>query len=179
MFLEYWRRPAETATSFHDGWFRTGDEAILENGAYRILGRQSVDIIKTGGFKVSALEIESMLAEHPEVDECAVVGATDPEWGEAVCIALVSSRDFTRDELRDWAAERLARYKIPSRVLRVTELPKNVMGKVRKPRVEAWFESETIVEQARDIERGESHEAVRSVPATESGSLFLALLSAF
>ena len=147
VFLEYWGRPAETEASFHDGWFRTGDEAILEDGAYRILGRQSVDIIKTGGFKVSALEIESVLAEHPEVDECAVVGVPDPEWGEAVCIALVSSRDLTREELRDWAAERMARYKVPSLVLRVAELPRNAMGKVSKPRVRAWFEPESIVEQ--------------------------------
>ena len=147
VFLEYWGRPAETEASFHDGWFRTGDEAILEGGAYRILGRQSVDIIKTGGFKVSALEIESVLAEHPEVDECAVVGVPDPEWGEAVCVALVSPRDLTREELRDWAGERLARYKVPSRVLRVAELPRNAMGKVSKPPVRAWFESESIVEQ--------------------------------
>jgi malonyl-CoA/methylmalonyl-CoA synthetase len=147
VFLEYWGRPAETEASFHDGWFRTGDEAILEAGAYRILGRQSVDIIKTGGFKVSALEIESVLNEHPEVDECAVVGVADPEWGEVVCVALVSSRDFTREELRDWAAERLARYKVPSRVLQAAELPRNAMGKVSKSPVRAWFESESIVEQ--------------------------------
>jgi malonyl-CoA/methylmalonyl-CoA synthetase len=147
VFQEYWARPADTEAAFHDGWFRTGDEAILEGGAYRILGRQSVDIIKTGGFKVSALEIESVLAEHAEVGECAVVGVPDAEWGEAVCIALVSSRDIAREELREWAAERMARYKIPSRVLRVAELPRNAMGKVSKPRVKEWFESESIGEQ--------------------------------
>jgi malonyl-CoA/methylmalonyl-CoA synthetase len=141
VFLEYWGRPDETEASFRDGWFRTGDEAILEDGAYRILGRQSVDIIKTGGFKVSALEIEGVLREHPEIDECAVVGIPDPEWGEAVCAALVGPSDLTRDELRNWAADRLARYKIPARVKRVPELPRNVMGKVNKPRVQAWFES--------------------------------------
>ncbi len=146
VFLEYWRRPAETEASFHDGWFRTGDEAILEDGAYRILGRQSVDIIKTGGFKVSALEIESVLAEHPEIEECAVVGAPDPEWGEAVCAALVGERELPREEVRAWAADRLARYKIPARVLCVPELPRNAMGKVNKPRVQAWFESESTVE---------------------------------
>ncbi|MEK6254079.1 MAG: AMP-binding protein, partial [Gemmatimonadales bacterium] len=141
VFLEYWGRPDETEASFRDGWFRTGDEAILEDGAYRILGRQSVDIIKTGGFKVSALEIEGVLREHPEIDECAVVGIPDPEWGEAVCAALVGPSDLTRDELRNWAADRLARYKIPARVKCVPELPRNVMGKVNKPRVEAWFDS--------------------------------------
>lgn len=141
VFLEYWGRPAETEASFRDGWFRTGDEAILEDGAYRILGRQSVDIIKTGGFKVSALEIEGALREHPDIDECAVVGTPDPEWGETVCAAFVGPGDLTRDELRAWAANRLARYKIPARVKRVPELPRNVMGKVNKPRVQAWFDS--------------------------------------
>ena len=141
VFLEYWGRPAETEASFRDGWFRTGDEATLEDGAYRILGRQSVDIIKTGGFKVSALEIEGVLSEHPEIDECAVVGIPDPEWGEAVCAALVGPCDLARDELRNWAADRLARYKIPARVKRVPELPRNAMGKVNKPRVQAWFDS--------------------------------------
>jgi malonyl-CoA/methylmalonyl-CoA synthetase len=141
VFLEYWERPVETEASFHDGWFRTGDEAILEDGAYRILGRQSVDIIKTGGFKVSALEIEGVLAEHPEIEECAVVGVPDPEWGETVCAALVGRRDLSREELRAWASERLARYKVPARVTHVPELPRNVMGKVNKRDVRAWFES--------------------------------------
>jgi malonyl-CoA/methylmalonyl-CoA synthetase len=146
VFLEYWGRPDETEASFSDGWFRTGDEAILEDGAYRILGRQSVDIIKTGGFKVSALEIEGVLSEHPEIAECAVVGIPDSDWGEAVCAAFVGPRDLPREELRAWAADRLARYKIPARVKRVPELPRNVMGKVNKPRVQAWFESRSTVE---------------------------------
>ena len=101
---------------------------------------------KTGGFKVSALEIESVLAEHPEIDECAVVGTADPEWGEAVCAALVGPRDLPREEVRAWAADRLARYKIPARVLCVAELPRNAMGKVNKPRVRTWFESESTTE---------------------------------
>src|SRR5690606_9800180 len=74
VFLEYWQRPEETAAAFRDGWFRTGDVAVVEQGAYRLLGRTSVDIIKTGGFKVSALEIEEVLRLHPAIQECAVVG---------------------------------------------------------------------------------------------------------
>jgi len=80
VFLEYWRRPDATAEAFRDGWFRTGDVAVLENGAYRVLGRSNVDIIKTGGFKVSALEVEEVLRTHPAIAECAVVGVEDPEW---------------------------------------------------------------------------------------------------
>ena len=83
VFSEYWRRPEETAASFTpDGWFRTGDQAVLADGAYRILGRSSVDIIKTGGEKISALEIEDVLRSFEGVADCAVVGVPDEEWGE-------------------------------------------------------------------------------------------------
>lgn len=140
LFTEYWGRPEETAAAFHDGWFRTGDVAVLEDEAYRILGRRSVDIIKTGGYKVSALEIENVLGGHPEILECAVVGVEDAEWGEAVCVAIVGRRPLGRQELRDWARDRLAPYKLPSRVLSMVELPKNVMGKVTKPEVRTLFE---------------------------------------
>ena len=88
VFREYWQRPDETRAAFRDGWFRTGDMAVLEDGSYRLLGRTSVDIIKTGGFKVSALEIEEMLRTHPAIAECAVVGIADEEWGERVSAAV-------------------------------------------------------------------------------------------
>jgi malonyl-CoA/methylmalonyl-CoA synthetase len=140
MFTEYWNRPEETKAAFCDGWFRTGDVAIVEDGAFRILGRQSVDIIKTGGYKVSALEIEDVLRNHPDVLECAVVGVADDTWGEAACAAVVCMRDMKRNELRDWARDYLAPYKLPSRVIRVEELPRNAMGKVTKPEVRALFE---------------------------------------
>ncbi len=141
VFLEYWGKPEETRASFRDGWFRTGDEAAFESGSYRILGRQSVDIIKTGGYKVSALEIEAALRDHPGIEDCAVVAVPDPEWGEAVCVALEGPGRVSRDEIRSWASERLARYKVPTRVRHVPELPRNAMGKVNKPRVQSWFES--------------------------------------
>lgn len=140
LFDEYWGRPEETTAAFRDGWFRTGDMAIVEDGAYRILGRQSVDIIMSGGYKVSALEIENVLGGHPDVLECAVVGVPDEQWGEAVCVAVVCRRDLDRGALREWAREQLAPYKLPGRVLRVPELPKNAMGKVMKPEVRALFE---------------------------------------
>jgi malonyl-CoA/methylmalonyl-CoA synthetase len=80
VFTEYWGKPDAT----RDGWFRTGDTAVVENGVYRILGRTNIEILKTGGHKVSTLEIEEALREHPAVAECAVVGVLDPEWGERV-----------------------------------------------------------------------------------------------
>lgn len=89
VFLEYWQRLQATSKAFQDGWFCTGDLAVVEKENYRILGRLSVDIIKTGGYKVSALEIEEVLRTHPDIKDCAVVGVMDEEWGQRVCAALV------------------------------------------------------------------------------------------
>ena len=141
VFQEYWGKPEATSSEFVGGWFRTGDVAIMEDGAYRILGRSSVDIIKTGGFKVSALEVEDVLREHPAISDCAVVGMEDLEWGERVCAALVLAKDgfLTLEELRDWSRERLAPYKMPSRMIPVDELPRNAMGKVVKPDLTKLF----------------------------------------
>ncbi|MBW4677891.1 MAG: acyl-CoA synthetase [Desmonostoc geniculatum HA4340-LM1] len=141
VFLEYWQNPQATAKAFQDGWFRTGDLAVVENGNYRILGRMSVDIIKTGGYKVSALEIEEVLRTHPDIQECAVVGVADIEWGERVCAALVlqGSQTLTLESLRSWAKEQLAVYKVPTQILIVEELPRNAMGKVTKPTVVELF----------------------------------------
>jgi malonyl-CoA/methylmalonyl-CoA synthetase len=141
VFLEYHNRPEATREAFHNGWFRTGDVAVVEDGNYRILGRKSVDIIKTGGFKVSALEIEEVLRERPDVQECAVVGVEDPEWGERVCAAIVPrpGRDPSPELIQRWARDRLAAYKVPRCVLIVSELPRNAMGKVIKPEVMQLF----------------------------------------
>lgn len=141
VFLEYWQKPEATTKAFRDGWFCTGDFAVVENDNYRILGRMSVDIIKTGGYKVSALEIEEVLRTHPEIQDCAVVGVADAEWGERVCAALVlkSGNNLSLETLRSWAKERLAVYKVPTQILAVEELPRNAMGKVTKPSVAQLF----------------------------------------
>jgi malonyl-CoA/methylmalonyl-CoA synthetase len=143
VFLEYWQKPEATAKAFRDGWFCTGDLAVVENGNYRILGRISVDIIKTGGYKVSALEIEEVLRTHPDIQECAVVGIADEEWGERICAALVLSAgsSLTLETLRIWAKERLAVYKIPTKIVALEDLPRNAMGKVTKPKVAQIFRS--------------------------------------
>lgn len=142
VFLEYWNDSDATEKAFVDGWFQTGDIAIRENGAYRILGRKSIDIIKTGGYKVSALEIEEVLRTHPDIRECAVVGVPDAEWGERVCAALVlKEHDLTLESLREWAKERLAPYKIPKDIVIVKELPHNALGKTVKPEVAKMFSS--------------------------------------
>lgn len=143
VFAEYWNLPAITEGSFQDGWFRTGDMAILEDGYYRILGRLSVDIIKSGGYKLSALEIEDVLRQHPMIQECAVVGVADEMWGEAVAAAIktLDEAPLHPDELKEWAGERLSKYKIPKIVKAVEAFPRNAMGKVIKPSVREMFEA--------------------------------------
>jgi malonyl-CoA/methylmalonyl-CoA synthetase len=141
VFLEYWGRPDETRAAFRDGWFQTGDTAVREDGSYRLLGRSSVDIIKTGGFKVSALEIEEILRTHPAVAECAVVGVADEEWGErvAAAIELRPSATLALPELQQWAKDRLAPYKVPRLLRTLDALPRNAVGKVVKPDVASLF----------------------------------------
>ena len=143
VFTEYWGKPDATRDAFRDGWFRTGDTAVVENGVYRILGRTNIEILKTGGHKVSTLEIEEALREHPAVAECAVVGLPDPEWGERVAAAIVLNAGNALDlpSLRTWARELLAAYKLPSRLLLVNALPRSAMGKVVKPAVVALFQT--------------------------------------
>ncbi len=146
VFLEYWGKPEATQQAFRDGWFCTADVAMVENGVYRILGRSSVDIIKTGGYKVSALEIEEVLRTHPQIKDCAVIGLADDEWGERVAAALVLKPEsaITLDSLRSWAKERLAAYKIPSRIHMLDELPRNAMGKVIKSQLVELLQIEDL-----------------------------------
>ena len=143
VFLEYWDRPDATCESFVDDWFKTGDIAVRSADIYRILGRSSVDIIKTGGEKVSALEIEEVLRTHEAIDQCAVVGIPDIEWGQRVGAAVVLCKGSNLDleELRTWAKERLVVHKVPSRLILLDELPRNAMGKVTKPEVTKLFEA--------------------------------------
>jgi malonyl-CoA/methylmalonyl-CoA synthetase len=141
VFAEYWNQPEATSQSFADGWFRTGDVAVVEDGAYRLLGRSSVDIIKSGGDKISAIEVEEALRAHPSIGECAVVGIEDVEWGQRVCCAVEVRPGHSLDvaALREWAKGRLAPYKIPKEVVCVRQLPRNAMGKVVKPEVSTFF----------------------------------------
>jgi malonyl-CoA/methylmalonyl-CoA synthetase len=135
VFNEYWRKPEATAESFtKDGWFKTGDVATVDTeGGYRILGRNSVDIIKSGGYKISALEIEEVLRTHPSVSDCCVVGIDDDEWGELVIAAIVPKNDNTDlTELNAWMRTQMPAYKTPRQYKLIPELPRNAMGKVTK-----------------------------------------------
>lgn len=140
VFLEYWQRPDATEQSFTvDDWFMTGDTAVVEEGYYRILGRTSMDIIKSGGYKLSALEIEEVLRTHPAIADCAVVGLPNEEWGEIVAAAIVVKGELATAELNLWMRERMPAYRVPRQYLLMQELPRNVMGKVTKKDVKMLF----------------------------------------
>ena len=141
VFLEYWQNPQATAESFTEvGWFSTGDVAVVENGYYRIMGRMSMDIIKSGGYKISALEIEEVLRTHPAVDDCAVIGMPDEEWGELIVAALVlKETTFDTHTLQLWLREKMAAYKTPRKYMVLPELPRNAMGKVVKSSLKQLF----------------------------------------
>jgi len=135
VFVEYWANSQATAESFKDGWFCTGDVAVLESGYYRIMGRSSIDIIKSGGYKLSALEIEGVLLTHDAIAEVAVLGIPDETWGESVTafIGLKPGQTLPFDELKNWCSGRMSSYKIPKSIKIVDALPRNAMGKVTKP----------------------------------------------
>lgn len=141
VFSGYLNRPEATAESFVDGWFTSGDIARWDDGYVRILGRRSVDIIKSGGYKLSALEIETHLLNHPGIREIAVVGVQDDTWGETVAAAVVlkDGTPATGKDLHDWCANEMSAYKIPRKWHFVETLPRNAMGKVTKPKVAELF----------------------------------------
>jgi malonyl-CoA/methylmalonyl-CoA synthetase len=141
VFLEYWQRPNETAASFTaDGWFCTGDVAEIDaHGYYKILGRKSQDIIKSGGYKISAIEIEEVLRQHPTIKDASVVGLPDEEWGERIAAAIVADSKLETNALTDWLRERLSKYKIPKQFIVVGDFPRNAMGKVVKNELKKLF----------------------------------------
>lgn len=135
VFLGYLNRPEATAEVLDaDGWFHTGDiGAISPDGSLRLVGRKATDLIKTGGFKVGAGEVEGALLEHSAVREVAVVGIPDPDLGERIVAFVVSDEPApTGDELIAHVARLLSAHKRPREVRFVSSLPRNAMGKVQK-----------------------------------------------
>ncbi|MCL6259309.1 acyl-CoA synthetase [Aquiflexum sp. TKW24L] len=140
VFKEYWGKPEATAKAFtSDGWFKTGDIAVVDDGYFKILGRDSVDIIKSGGYKISALEIEEVLRKYPGIKDCGVIGIPDEEWGELVGAALVTELEVDVNVLNIWMRERMPAYKTPRKYLVVEDLPRNAMGKVTKNELKKLF----------------------------------------
>ncbi|XP_044483960.1 probable CoA ligase CCL8 isoform X2 [Mangifera indica] len=146
LFKEYWKLPEVTENSFtDDGFFKTGDTGrVDEDGYFIILGRTSADIMKVGGYKLSALEIESVILQHPVVAECCVLGLPDKDYGDAVSVIIVPNEEAKKkqkelskpvislEELCTWAKDKLAPYKLPTQLFLWDSLPRNAMGKVNK-----------------------------------------------
>ncbi|MGA5793092.1 acyl-CoA synthetase [Streptomyces cellulosae] len=137
LFTEYLNRPDATAEAFTaDGWFRTGDMAVRDpSGDVRIVGRKATDLIKSGGYKIGAGEIENALLEHPGVREAAVTGEPDADLGERIVAWVVPADPQSPpglEELADHVAARLAPHKRPRVVRHLDVLPRNDMGKIMK-----------------------------------------------
>eukprot|EP01132_Coremiostelium_polycephalum_P005571 gene5571-6937_t len=144
VFKEYFDNEKATRESFDkDGWFKTGDTVEKDpNGRFKILGRSSVDIIKSGGYKISALEIERELLEHPSIDECAVLGIPNEEYGQIIGAILVckkGKKEISLSELQEWCRDRLSNYKIPRVILWKDSIPKNAMLKINKKQLVKLF----------------------------------------
>ncbi|MBF6466441.1 acyl-CoA synthetase [Nocardia beijingensis] len=137
LFDGYLNRPEETAQTWTaDGWFRTGDVAAIdEEGFHRIVGRESVDLIKSGGYRVGAGEVETVLLGHPAVAEAAVVGLPDDDLGQRITAFVVLRGAATERELIDHVARELSVHKRPREIRVVDALPRNAMGKVQKKKL--------------------------------------------
>lgn len=147
VFKEYYNRPQATEREFTlDHFFKTGDRCkyVPEKRLFKILGRNSIDIIKTGGYKVSAVEIETHLLAHQDIKECAVLGLKDDKWGEKVAVLAVlkPGKKIDLEAIRTWAKTKLPEYAAPTVLKLVDELPKNAMGKVNKKELKKNYFSE-------------------------------------
>jgi fatty-acyl-CoA synthase len=137
VFPGYWRNPAATAETVVGGWLHTGDVVERDGeGYYRIKCRLK-EMVISGGENIYPAEIESVLHEHPAVADAAVVGVPHERWGEVCAAFVVVAGDATEDDLRQYCAERLARFKVPKSFHVVDELPRNSMGKIQKSELKA------------------------------------------
>jgi acyl-CoA synthetase (AMP-forming)/AMP-acid ligase II len=128
----YYQDQAETSRVFHDGWVRMGDIGYLDDQGYLYLIDRESDIIKSAAFKISTIQVEAALYEHPAVAEAAVFGTPHPMLGTAVAAAVVTRSPVTARELREFLSTRLARHELPARLLFLESLPKNHIGKILK-----------------------------------------------
>lgn len=140
VFKEYWNKPEATKKEFtSDGWFITGDLAAFDtlNNSFKILGRNSCDIIKSRGYKISALEMETKLLENQIVEDCAVIAIPDELYGQKI-VALIQCRGEAQEQevlvkaIKEWSEKKFATYSLPSIIQIVNKIPRNQMGKVNK-----------------------------------------------
>ena len=130
----YYNDPEATAQAMHDGWFHTGDAAVVHADGYVEIRDRLKDVIISGGENISSVEVEGVLLRHPAVQEVAIVGLPHERWGEAphAFVVLKSDATTTEDELREFARANLAHFKAPHSVTFIDELPKTATGKIQK-----------------------------------------------
>lgn len=134
VMLGYYNDPDATATAFRGGYFHTGDAAVVHPDGYVEIRDRIKDVIISGGENISSIEVEGVLLRHPAVQEVAVVGMPDERWGEApyAFVVLKPDASATEDDLREFARERMAHFKVPRAFTFVAELPKTATGKIQK-----------------------------------------------
>ena len=130
----YYDDPDATADAMRGGWFHSGDAAVVHPDGYLEIRDRFKDVIISGGENISSVEVEGILMRHPAIQEVAVVGLPDPQWGETphAFVVLALDATLTESELVEYARDRMARFKVPRKVRIVTELPKTATGKIRK-----------------------------------------------
>jgi len=141
MMKEYLNNHAATREAFHDGWYRTGDMARMDEDGFLFIVDRIKDMIVTGGENVYSKEVEDRIMEHPGIAEAAVIGAVHKDWGETVHAVIVPGKDaeLTEDALTDFLSNRLAKFKIPRKFHFVSELPHTPSGKVMKYKLRKEF----------------------------------------
>jgi acyl-CoA synthetase (AMP-forming)/AMP-acid ligase II len=135
----YLNNERANSEAFFDGWFRTGDEGVIEDGYLHLRGRLKELIIR-GGENISPLEVEAVLLSHPQVAEAVAFGVTDEKYGQTVAAAVVLRGEATAEELRGEARRSLAAFKVPDTIHIVEEIPKTPTGKVQRSRMAARLE---------------------------------------
>ena len=141
VFSGYWERPEENTAAFVDGWFRTGDLGAIDPEGYLSIVGRAKELIISGGFNVYPREVEEVISEYEPIQECAVVGIPDEEWGEVVVAFVVAEREIEDEEIKIFVGERLAHYKRPRRTYTLERLPRNALGKVQKHRLMGQIET--------------------------------------
>jgi acyl-CoA synthetase (AMP-forming)/AMP-acid ligase II len=133
LLKEYWNRPDATRAAFDAGWFRTGDIGEIDDEGYLYIKDRMKDMIISGGENIYPAEIESVVIGIPGISEVAVIGVSDEKWGEIACAIVVADRgEVSEEQIVEFCGTRLARYKLPKKVIFAEEIPRNPAGKVLK-----------------------------------------------